>query len=80
MSVSSFDSEGFAEARTHRQLLLSEPSALKPTPGAFAWEHYTPQHMDGNPQQSIVTKLETERAGRRSCRLDARPYRYFSDW
>ena len=35
MSVSSFDSEGFAEARTHRQLLLSEPSASKPTARRF---------------------------------------------
>jgi hypothetical protein len=77
MSVSSFDSEGFAEARTHRQLLLSEPSALKPTLGAFAWEHYTPQHMDGNAQQILVTKPEmTEFGGRSSCRLMC-SYRYF---
>jgi hypothetical protein len=77
MSVSSFGSEGFAEARTHRQLLLSEPSALKPTPGAFACEHYTPQHADDNPQQILVPKPEmTELGGRRSCRL-MRPCGYF---
>jgi hypothetical protein len=80
MSVSSFGSEGFAEARTHRQLLLSEPSALSQHPALFAWEHYTPQHADDNPQQILVTKPEmTELGGRRSWRL-MRSTDIFSDW